>query len=140
MLQLARWMRRGLQLATPLKWFGVDLSEFEKAAAEVLGLEPQIQDMLTADDRFNTAFSTCCWAAFGSMNDDIKKQATQLAESGDLEDAEQLLVSQYDRETLEFLTRRASILKAMEPRTRLIRLAIEDHLAGRYHASIPVVL
>ncbi len=140
MLRLARWMRVGLRIVKPLKLFGVDLSEYEDAADKLLAFEPEISRLIERADRFNAALSRRGWIASGSLNAEIMARAIEHAEAGDVAAAESLLVSYYDRATLDFLVVRASTLRAMKHRTRLIKLACEDHVAGRYHASVPVVL
>jgi hypothetical protein len=140
MVRLARWMRAGLRITKPLKLLGVDLSKLEDTANEVLKVAPEIARLVEHADRFNAALSGRGWIAYGTLDHELITRATNLAEAGDPAGAESLLVAYYDRKTFEFLLMRASTLAAMEHRTRLIKLAYEDHLAGRYHASIPVVL
>lgn len=140
MVRLARWVRVGLRIARPLKLLGVNLGQLEQAADEVLKFEPEIARLVEHADRFNAALSRRGWIAYGTLDHELVTRATDLAEAGDPAAAESLLVAHYDRKTFEFLLMRASTLAAMEHRTRLIKLAYEDHLAGRFHASVPVVL
>lgn len=63
-----------------------------------------------------------------------------LADQGQIETAEAELVAYYDEGTLDFWLRSLRSIPCFEPRLELLDLAKADYLAGRYHASVPVVL
>jgi len=74
------------------------------------------------------------------MNADLLRRSTQLAEAGRLDEAETLLVEACDPAMLRFQLGSMSAVAAYRPRDQLLRLAVEDHEAERYHAVVPVVL
>ncbi|KAB7746559.1 hypothetical protein GA707_03490 [Nostocoides sp. F2B08] len=89
------------------------------------------------------------WAPL-SMHAETVFQAVQLADDGRGEEADQLLAAQGEGDDAWRLTRvckRVGVMGANDPelsrlfreRARLLGLAMEHHLAGRYDASIPLL-
>jgi hypothetical protein len=103
-------------------------------------MRKQLQDMSALPDRFNAHFSSRGWIAYDFLSIDLMKSVVSLADSGKLEEAEELLVAFYDEENLRLLLRLLRGIEQFRPREELARLALDDYLAGRYHASVPVVL
>ncbi len=106
-----------------------DFAEIKKNAA-ILGVP----------DRFNSAFASLGWIAYESMSFDIMTKAVELAEAGDLDSAENILEQHYDGETLQWGIFRLTGHKEFRKRLRLIELARDDYLAGRYHSCVPLLL
>src|SRR5688572_4580756 len=74
------------------------------------------------------------------MNFEVAKAAVEKAEAGDREGAEADLVAHYEGDTVRFGLMAMHSVEAFRPRMALARKALEDYEAGRYHASVPVVL
>lgn len=91
-------------------------------------------------DRFNAHFVEHGWIAYEHLDHRVVVAAIEKADIGDFKTAEQLLVNHYAEAKLRYYLKHLSYIQAFKPRMRLIRLALEDYLAGRYHACIPIVL
>lgn len=106
---------------------------------ELTKLKSQFERQRELPDRFNAAFGECGWIASEDSSVDAMEKALQIKEELDLEAAEQFLEDHHN-ERLEFFLRRFWVLPQIKARYQLISLALEDHKAGRYHASVPVIL
>ncbi|MDP9379591.1 MAG: hypothetical protein M3Q29_05465 [Chloroflexota bacterium] len=100
----------------------------------------EIREALDVPDRFNSAFSSRGWVAYWGLGAVVMQRALDLANEGDIDAAEEFLADYYDRDSLEYHFEIARESEAVRNRQRLLRKAMEDHLEGRYHASVPVVL
>jgi len=96
--------------------------------------------ILLIPDRFNELFSQHGWIAYESMNLDVMKAAIDLHESEGLLRAEEYLADSYDEETLRWGILRFNGNNDFRKRIRLVELAQEDYLSGRYHACVPLLL
>lgn len=125
-----------------LSALGVDVQSAE-AAFEDLDLDELtegIERLASTPDRFNQHFVDRGWVIHEDMNFDVAQEAIELAEAGQLDEAEALLVEYYDPPTIEFQLVRMKQLDAFLPRWPLAHKALEDYKEGRYHACVPVVL
>ncbi|MGI8650804.1 MAG: hypothetical protein ACR2KW_10580 [Rubrobacter sp.] len=96
---------------------------------------PLMREQVSLPDRFNALLGPRGWATFMSSNVAVAREAVLLAEAGDLEDAEDVLVRHFDAETLrEGIERLCVQLPEFRARRTLLFAAIEDHREGRYHA------
>ncbi|MDP9352344.1 MAG: hypothetical protein M3P51_12485 [Chloroflexota bacterium] len=101
----------------------------------------ELRDALDVPDQFNAVFGPRGWVAYLGLGADVMRHALSLTDSGEIAEAEQFLAGYYSREVLEGnLDAACESSEAFRRRERLLRLAIEDHLAGRYHASVHLVL
>lgn len=123
-----------------LKLMGVDTEKLKNINPEVEELKPQLLALAKLPDRFNAAFGQRGWIAFEQMNIEVALKAVEMAESGNPDAGEQILVDHYSAEELEVHLRWMRNIKAFFVRLDLLELARQDHAAGRYHACIPVVL
>lgn len=102
---------------------------------------PLMREQVELPDRFNALLGSRGWATFEDMSVAIAREAVLLAEAGDLEGAEGVLVRHFDAETLrEGLERLCAQLPELRARRTLLFATVEDHREGRYHASVPVAL
>ncbi len=74
------------------------------------------------------------------MNVDVMVLALATKQEKDLAAAEQILVDYYDEKTLRFGIMRFYGHDDFRKRMRLVELAKEDYLAGRFHACVPLLL
>ena len=139
-VELAAGLEAISKLAPFIRLFGKTGREVADALSEARGLAAQARDLASLPGRFNAVLGSRGWIAFDRINADLLRRATELAGSGQFDEAEALLVESFDPESLRFQLTSMVAVKAARPREELLRLAAEDYEAGRYHASVPVVL
>ncbi|MDQ6945541.1 MAG: hypothetical protein M3256_04550 [Actinomycetota bacterium] len=133
-------VRYASTLAALAKIFGKDGRAIAAALREGARVAAKAAVLLPIPDAFNRHYRSRGWIAFGDMHADAMQEAVRLAETGDVEAGEKLLVQTHSIDRLRFLMFRLCSVKAFLPRKGLIELALEDHVSGRFHASVPVVL
>jgi hypothetical protein len=102
---------------------------------------PVIRARIGLPDRFNASLGPLGWLAYEEMDADVAEEATTLAEAGELEDAEAVLVRYLRAENVaQGIERLCKELPVFEARRPLLMKAVEDHREGRFHASVPVIL
>lgn len=106
-----------------------DFSEIKKQA-----------EILRIPDQFNERFSSLGWIAYESMDMEVMKSAISIYDTEGKDAAELFLVESYDEKSLEWGIRWFNGNPEFRKRIRLVELAKEDYLAGRYHACIPLLL
>ena len=109
------------------------LSDAPRLAAEAL-------ELITLPARFNAVLGRRGWIAYERLNEKVLKRATELAEAGELDAAEEVLVNAMDEKTVRQQLVWMLHINAFKPRRHLLWLAVDDYAAGRYHACVPVVL
>lgn len=119
---------------------GKDVGALDQSRAELGKKLQEFEDLLDAYDQFNRRFGSRGWIIYDSLKTEVVHQANSAAEGGDLLEAESILIAYYDHQNIEWHLRRMSVIPEFALRMRLAKLALEDHVAGRYHASIPVIL
>lgn len=105
-------------------------------------------------DEFNDHFIERGWMCYENLNAPVAQESVRLANEGDMEEAEEVLMNYYDAETIDH---QLNVLKQVEgftdkeyiepdqegtsqSRWELAQKALDDYVAGRYHASVPVVI
>lgn len=132
-------LKQSMPIVEPLfEMIGVDIGEVKKAL-EKFDFQG-IDEMLDIPDRFNELFVEYGWIIYSTMSLTVAKESIKKAEAGDFAGAEDYLVNYYNEDTIRMQLIYLKKLKAFRSRMRLINLALDDYLAGRYHATIPVVL
>ena len=111
-----------------------------KLSEEMLVLKEQVDKIIAIPDHFNSLFSDLGWIAYESMKLETMEKAINLAETTTIDIAESFLTESYDNETLHWGITWTNSTEAFRCRQRLILLAKDDYLAGRYHACIPLLL
>ncbi len=133
-----KWIRPFLYLFGPKGWKAA--KEIKRIMKEQLGpIQEQFESLRNLPDRFNDTFRKVGWIATDDLNVEVMGKAIQIYSEEGLEPAE-VCIEQYYNESLDFHLRRFLSLPRVQPRRRLLELALEDHKAGRFHASVPVVL
>lgn len=128
------------KLVSFLDRLGIRHDKISEAMKQVPGLAQQFEEMITVPDKFNGYFSASGWVAYEGVNFDLMKQAVALADNGDMEAAEKLLVEHYDEKTIRQKLMMMHFIPEFRPRESLLLKALEDFVAERYHACVPVVL
>lgn len=133
-----RGAKQLIRLSPLLRLFGVRFDD--RLDDQINELEKSFEGMVTLPDRFNDLFAERGWIAYEMLKTDVMLRAVERGEAGDLDAAEKLLVEHFDEDTIEWGIKFMCAAEAFRPRERLARLALDDYLAGRYHACIPVLL
>ena len=123
-----------------LRLFGVKTDPMEAALSQVGALRKQVREFITLPDRFNDLFASRGWIMYDTMDVSVAKAAVDKAEEGDFDSAEQILVDYYDEKALQIHLIWMSNIKAFQPRKRFVQRAMDDYLAGRYYACVPILL
>ncbi|MEM1203435.1 MAG: hypothetical protein AAGN66_09435 [Acidobacteriota bacterium] len=124
-----------------LRAVGLVEEDLPFSKVDVAQLRRQTQELLGLPDRFNRAFSSQGWIAYETLNVDLIRKAVELAEGGSLAKGEETLLDYYlSEDNIRFHLRLMMGVNAWRPREPLGVLALEDYLAGRYHACVPLVL
>ncbi len=119
---------------------GIKNKKLSEAFEKVPDLVQKVEEITNLPDRFNEHFSASGWVAYESFDLELMKTTVHLADAGDFEKANELLVDHYDEETLTWGLTFMKGVQEYRPRRDLAEKAKEDYLAGRYHACVPVVL
>jgi hypothetical protein len=125
--------QRALPVVRPfLKLLGVNaeqLEEMETTLSQVGTIATDAQALATLPDHFNAIFASRGWIMYEMMNVEVAQNAVTKAEAGDIDEA-----------TINIHITWMKAVNAFQPRVLLARKALDDYVAGRYHASVPVVL
>ncbi|CAN5820491.1 hypothetical protein BH23CHL2_BH23CHL2_24240 [soil metagenome] len=122
------------------RYLGKSGRSVAEALDAVPGLQHQFEALAAAPDAFNARFRERGWIAYEAMNHEVMQHAIELADAGDFDAGERLLVEYFDRDTIASGLRRLRRIQAFHIREDLLISAVDDHVAGRFHASVPVVL
>ena len=138
-------MMRTIQTALPiieplLRQFGIDTSKMKDALAGIDELERQIDLLASIPERFNNIFAQRGWIMYDLLNMEVAKAVLSKAEQGDIDGAELDLANYYTPDTVKWKLQTLISVKAFRPRIELAKKALEDYQAGRYYASILVIL
>ena len=162
LLETARELSRFEQIFPLIKpilnRIGVDVDDLEEALSSIEEIEREVEELATLPDRFNDQFAEKGWVCYENLHIGVAKAAVELAESGDVEAAEETLVAHYNRRTIErqlnwlkqvgpFLDKAEQVVeedgefvyRETQSRFDLAQKALKDYDAGRYHACVPVV-
>lgn len=102
---------------------------------------PALEERVELPDRFNALFLERGWVAFEDLDEEVCREAVLLAEGGDMDGAEAVLVRHFDAEIIAGeVERLARDLEPFGKRRELLLKAVDDHRQERYHASVPVAL
>lgn len=97
-------------------------------------------EILKLPDQFNERFSNIGWIIYESMSIEVAQKAIAVYENNGLSIAEEFLADSYDETIINQGILRLNGNEHFQKRIRLIELAKDDYLAGRYHACIPLLL
>ncbi len=137
--QLATWEQL-LPWQRALRLLGVRGRAVAEALDQLRGMASQVRETTELVERFNALFRPRGWIVFEGLDTVVMRRAVELAESGAVEAGDGVLIEYFDRDTIEVGLLRLRQIAVARQREPLLRLALEDHCAGRYHASVPVVL
>jgi hypothetical protein len=134
-------IKMALPLLKPfMRLLGVDSTGIATSLQDVEKLRADIEELSTIPDDFNDLLSERGWIIYDHLNLDVAKKAVALAKSNDLDGAEAQLVAYFNVDEIRRQLRLLNAVTAFHSRMRLAHLAADDHAAGRFHASVPVLL
>jgi type II secretory pathway component PulM len=119
---------------------GLDINKIADQKTRVQELLQEVLELSSLADRFNDHFAKLGWIVNNSIRMDVIRHAIQLADTGQINDAEIMLVDYYTHDVILLWLNQLKHIKAFRSRMRLAHLALKDFDEGRYHACIPVVL
>jgi hypothetical protein len=119
---------------------GLKNSVLDEAFNKLVEMEKQSIQLKETPDEFNSLLGEAGWIAYESMNFDIMLKAVELAKNDKNDEAEQILVEYYNENTLRSSLRCLKGIEEYRPRINLTYNALDDYLAQRYYACIPVIL
>jgi hypothetical protein len=119
---------------------GINITQIETSVSRAEELAKKAEELSSLPDRFNELFAPLGWVIFETMKLSVAMEAVQLAEAGEIDEAETTLVNYYAPDTVRFWLNYLRRIKAFQPRMRLAELALKDYRESRYHACIPVIL
>jgi len=137
---LSKTFERVAWLAPVARLFGRRGREIARHLDDARRTAGQAREMVTVPDRFNAAYLQRGWIASEALKFASMREAVLLAEAGELDQGDDGLVDAHDSDWLGFVLERLGPIRAFRTRRELLERALEDHRAGRYHASVPVVL
>jgi hypothetical protein len=127
-------------IAPVLKILGVDADKIKTDLEIADTLTQQTQELATLPDKFNDYFGEHGWIIYESLSLEVAKKAIAVADTGDMNAAEQVIVDYFTPATVRLWLNQMKAVQAFQPRFRLAQLALQDYEEERYHACIPVVL
>lgn len=140
LLNNAKGMKALSRVVSFFEKIGIKNEKLSEAFKQVPDLAKKTEEFVNMPDRFNEHFSKSGWVAYESLNFELMKEAVYLADAGNFEEANELLVDHYNEETLKWGLTFMKGVEEYRPRYDLAEKAKEDYLAGRFHACVPVVL
>jgi hypothetical protein len=122
-----------------IRKLGVDIEKLKEAFGNLNDLQVQAKRLMMLPDKFNDIFAERGFIAFEMLNIEIMEAAINVAQSGKLDQAEEIIVD-YIEKNIETQMNWMMLIPEFRVRRQLLDLAHADHIAGRYHASVPVIL
>lgn len=134
-------VKRAMPLLRPiLRLLGVNAEKISEVLANVEDLGRRAEELARIPDRFNDLFAERGWIIYDRMSLEVASAAVIRAETGDLEGAESDIVAYYNVDTVRLGLMTMQAVQASRPRIVLAEKALDDYIAERYHACVPVVL
>ena len=127
------------KLSNIMSFFGVQNNELNEAFSKIHDMKIQLESLAKSPDKFNDYFAHRGFIAHESMDTGLMLESIGLADKGQIEQAEEILIEYYSSEKIRCLLHQLKGHKAFYQRYHLFQLAYEDTLAKRYHAVVPVL-
>lgn len=121
-------------------FFGIKNQEMDQLFKKLPSLREQFEDIAHTPDKFNRFFLSRGWVAYETMNLETMKSAVQLAELGNIDEAETTLINYHSPNSIELKVNMLWGIPAFRSRFELAEKAFKDYKEGRYHSCIPITL
>src|SRR5690606_20360187 len=115
----------------------LDSTMLEKILTQLDDIKKQHEISSKAPDKFNHYFATRGWIAHESMNLNLMLACIELAEKGQVADAEQELIDYYTTDKINWLELLCKCIQSHNNQYMLIYFTYADTIAVRSHSSIP---
>lgn len=120
--------------------FGLKSDRLNELLKQVPELAERGKRLFELPDRFNDLLGDRGWIAHESLEPSIMERAIQLAEAGDLEEADRYLSEYYDAARIDLILRSLRWREKFAPRWELAQAAKADYVEGRYLSCVPLIL
>jgi len=120
--------------------FGIGNKKAKSFAKEIKELNEQQRELSSVMIKFNEIFQPLGWIMSESRSIISAKSALLLVKGGQIEEAEKVLASDYEGESLDFLNYRYLGLKNFRDREHIINEAVALCHEKRYLSAIPLIL
>jgi hypothetical protein len=120
--------------------FGSDTEKIDDSLNKAGELITQINEMTSIPDQFNDLLSDSGWILFDELELEAAKEAIQIANNEGIERADEFLADHISPDWVESRMIRLKFIESFKPRYELAQKAAEDYKAGRYYASVLVIL
>jgi hypothetical protein len=127
-------------LAEILKQFGLIDENANEVFNQIPDMRRQFDLLAKSPDKFNQHFSKRGWVAYESMNFDFMVRLIELAENGNIDQAESELVEFYTSEKLNIHLHSLRGMPEFNIRYKYFKLAFDDTLAKRHYSAVPLLL
>lgn len=117
-----------------------DKKKLKETFIQLSDMKQKLSLLSQTPDKFNTYFSSRGWVAYESINFDFMLSLVQDAENGNIDLAEQKMISFYNSSEMFHLIKWLKPIDAFRVRYKYLKLAYEDTLAERYYAAVPILL
>lgn len=107
---------------------------------ELMRQKKALDNIVNQFEKFNSLFSDKGWCVYDSMSVSLVEEVNKTYDEYGIEKAENILINYYHTDVQNILHWLKGKSKELAERYELIEKAFEDHVAGRYHSSIPIFL
>lgn len=112
----------------------------KEAREQLKEMESNIAKLIDNAEKFNEYFSDNGWVMYDSISSKLIDKAIQEYENSGYETAEKVLIDYYKTEVGHVLYQLKNGNEEFSIRYSNIKRAFDDHIAQRYHASVPQFL
>jgi hypothetical protein len=114
----------------------LDWNEVSDSASDVI----RFKDDIELPGYFNYHFSNLGWISYNSISVEIMKKTVHLADEGNLEEAENVLINYYGPKNVEIWINWLDWIDEFKPRMKLITTAFEDYKIMKYDSCILILI
>ena len=109
---------------------------------DIKAMRKELDDLAKLPDEFNSFFAEKGWIAYESFRVPTMQIAVELMKQGDVESAENEILSYYkDFSNIRMMiVAKGNMLEAYKPRKHLVLNALEEYENGRYYTCVPLLL
>ena len=123
-----------------LSWFGIGGEGLRTAISDIEGVREQLDDLVQLAVSFQVAFIELGWLFSESTNVETAKKALRAFERGRSDEAEAVLVADFEGERLDYVVMRMCNLSEFMQRKEQLVEAAELTREGRYLSATPLLL
>lgn len=128
------------KLIKVFSFFGLKNEKLNEAFSKIPDLKKEADHLSTLPDRFNQHFARLGWIAHESMNTPLMDKSVELAEKGEIKNAENLLADHFTSTEINWLQHRFKVRSEFRIRYDLIEKAYNETLNKSFYTCIPLLL